>query len=180
MNLLSLLSQILGDHKHHGKGEHYFSCPFCHHHNKKFAVNLLKNKWHCWVCGAKGNHLIGLFKKLDVSKQQIKELKQLLSENDVKSFVETNDESVELRLPNEFKPLWVPTNTFEYTADLYSLGIDNVTSYTVTINGLFYGQNIFQSEGAKIQVNTNDALEIQIVKTDSSKDAVISLIAKLV
>ena len=72
------------------------------------------------------------------------------------------------------------TNTFEYTADLYSLGIDNVTSYTVTINGLFYGQNIFQSEGAKIQVNTNDVLEIQIVKTDSSKDAVISLIAKLV
>jgi len=41
-------------------------------------------------------------------------------------------------------------------------------------------QNIFQSEGAKIQVNTNDVLEIQIVKTDSSKDAVISLIAKLV
>jgi len=72
------------------------------------------------------------------------------------------------------------TNTFEYTADLYSSGIDNVTSYTITINGLFYGQNIFQSEGAKIQVNTNDVLEIQIVKTDSSKDAVISLIAKLV
>jgi DNA primase len=131
MNLISLLSQILGDYKHHGKGEHYFSCPFCHHHNKKFAVNLLNNKWHCWVCGSKGNHLIGLFKKLDVSKSQIKELKKLLSEDDVKSFVETNDEHVELRLPNEFKPLWVPVNTFEYKHAIRYLKNRNISGYDI-------------------------------------------------
>ena len=72
------------------------------------------------------------------------------------------------------------TYTFEYTADLYSAGIDNITSYTVTINGLFYGQNIFQNVNSKIQVNTNDVVVFQIVKTDATKESKISLIAKLV
>jgi hypothetical protein len=72
------------------------------------------------------------------------------------------------------------TQTFEYTADLHSVGLDNISSYTISINGLFYGQNIFQVEGAKIQVNTNDVLSLQIVKTDSSKSSTIGLTAKLV
>ena len=114
MNLISLLSQILGDYKEMGKGEHYFHCPFCHHHNKKFAVNVIKNKWKCWVCGARGNHLVGLFKKLDVSSVQIKELKKCLSEDDVKTYVDNPEEVVELQLPYEYKPLWKPVNTYEY------------------------------------------------------------------
>ncbi len=131
MNLISLLSQILGDFRHHGKGEHYFSCPFCHHRNKKFAVNIVKNKWHCWVCGAKGNHLIGLLKKLDVSPQQIKELRKLLSDEDVTIYKETNQETVELHLPHEFKPLWKPENTYEYIHAINYLKKRGITGYDI-------------------------------------------------
>lgn len=125
------MSQILGDYKHHGKGEHYFSCPFCHHRNKKFAVNLVNNKWHCWVCGAKGNHLIGLFKKLDVSPAQIKELKKLLSDEDITVYKETNQENVELRLPYEFKPLWKPENTYEYIHAVNYVKKRGITGYDI-------------------------------------------------
>jgi len=72
------------------------------------------------------------------------------------------------------------TTTFEYTADLYSAGLDNISSYTITINGLFYGQNIFQNENAKIQVSTNDIVNIQITKTNNTSPSQIGLIAKLV
>ncbi len=132
MNLISLLSQILGNYDHMGKGEHYFSCPFCHHRNKKFAVNVVKNKWKCWVCGAKGGHLLGLFRKLDVSPAQIKELKKCLSEEDVKSYTDTStDEIVELHLPHEFKPLWKPTNTFEYKHAINYLKKRSISGYDI-------------------------------------------------
>jgi len=131
MNLISLLTQILGDFKHHGKGEHYFNCPFCHHHNKKFAINVVNNKWHCWVCGAKGNSLIGLFRKLDVSKYQIDELKSIITEDDVSHFIDNNVESAELRLPSEFKPLWIPTNTYEYRHAIAYLKKRNISGYDI-------------------------------------------------
>lgn len=72
------------------------------------------------------------------------------------------------------------TTTFEYTADLYSSGLDNISSYTITINGLFYGQNLFQNENAKIQVSTNDVVEIQITKINNTKVSQIGIIAKLI
>jgi DNA primase len=131
MNLISLLSQILGDYKEMGKGEHYFSCPFCHHHKKKFAVNIVKNKWKCWVCGSRGNHLIGLFKKLDVSPAQIKELKKCLNEDDIKSYINTSDEVVELHLPYEFKPLWKPTDSFEYKHAISYLKKRSISGYDI-------------------------------------------------
>jgi len=131
MNLISLLSQILGDYKEMGKGEHYFSCPFCHHHKKKFAVNVVKNKWKCWVCGSRGNHLIGLFKKLDVSPAQIKELKKCLNDDDIKSYVDTSDEVVELHLPYEFKPLWKPVDSFEYKHAINYLKKRGISGYDI-------------------------------------------------
>ena len=90
MNLISLLSQILGDYKEMGKGEHYFHCPFCHHHHKKFAVNIIKNKWKCWICGARGNNLIGLFKKLEDAKlARMKKANELFGEFTNKCEIET-------------------------------------------------------------------------------------------
>ena len=131
MNLISLLSQILGDYKEMGKGEHYFHCPFCHHHHKKFAVNIIKNKWKCWICGARGNNLIGLFKKLDVSPTQIKELKKYLSDDDIKIYRENPDEVVSLQLPYEYKPLWKPVNTYEYKHAVNYLKKRGISGYDI-------------------------------------------------
>ena len=114
-----------------GKGEHYFSCPFCHHHNKKFAVNVIKNKWKCWVCGAKGGNLIGLFKKLDVSPVQIKELRKCLSDDDIKTYKEDITEVSDLYLPKEFLPLWKPVNTFEYKHAINYLKKRGISGYDI-------------------------------------------------
>jgi DNA primase len=131
MNLLSLLSQILGAYDDLGKGEYYFSCPFCHHHHRKLAVNIIKNKWKCWVCGAKGGHLIGLFKRLDVSPQQIKQLKQLLSVDDIRSYKATVDDTPQLHLPSEYQPLWKPVNTYEYKHAISYLKKRNISGYDI-------------------------------------------------
>jgi DNA primase len=113
MNLISLLSQILGDYKEFGKGEHYFTCPFCHNAKQKFAVNVVKNAFHCWHCGVKGRSLITLFKRLDVSSVQLKELRNLLSDEQLRNYTE-EEVSTELRLPAEYKPLWVPVQNIHY------------------------------------------------------------------
>ena len=114
MNLISLLSQILGDYKEHGKGEVYFTCPFCHNPKKKFAVNVNKNAFHCWHCGAKGRSLITLFKRLDVSPSQLKELRSLLSDEQIRNYEAREDEVTTLHLPPGFKPLWVPVQNIHY------------------------------------------------------------------
>ena len=113
MNLISLLSQILGDYKEFGKGEVYFTCPFCHNHKRKFAVNVVKTAFHCWHCGARGRSLITLFKRLDVSPSQLKELRSLLSDDQIRNYVE-EDIQTNLYLPPNFTPLWIPNKNIHY------------------------------------------------------------------
>jgi DNA primase len=104
--LLSFLSKILGDYKEYGNGETYFVCPFCHD-KQKFAINLNTMRWHCWICNAKGATLFSLSKRLDLSREQINELRDLLGTDAVKNYVPRNDHaSTELFLPREYKPLW--------------------------------------------------------------------------
>lgn len=114
MNLISLLSEILGNYKEHGKGEHYFPCPFCHHRTHKFAVNVNKNVFHCWHCGAKGRSLITLFKRLDVSPYQMQRLRECLTDEQLQAHTTSGDDTPELHLPREFIPLWEPSRSFAY------------------------------------------------------------------
>jgi DNA primase len=160
MNLISLLSQILGSYDALGKGEHYFFCPFCHHHKKKFAVNVIKNKWKCWICGAKGGSLIGLFKRLDVTPAQLKELRTYISDNDIKTFKEDISENVVLNLPNEFLPLWKPVNTFEYKNAINYLKKRNISGYDILryrmgycTEGAYKGRIIVPSFGSDGRLN---------------------------
>jgi DNA primase len=131
MNLISLLSQILGDYKQFGNGEHYFNCPFCHSHSKKFAINIVKNKWQCWVCGAKGGSIITLFKKLDVSKDQLQELRTLLPEEQVRNYRESTDTVSTLHLPPGYKPLWVPAKNMQYKHALSYLRSRGITGHDI-------------------------------------------------
>ena len=130
MNLISLLSQILGDYKEFGKGEVYFSCPFCHNHKRKFAVNVMKNAFHCWHCGAKGRSLITLFKRLDVSPSQLKELRSLLSDDQINNYIE-EDTNTELYLPPGFKPLWIPSKSIHYINAIKYLKNRGITGYDI-------------------------------------------------
>lgn len=130
MNLISLLSQILGDYKQFGNGEHYFQCPFCHNHKRKFAINTLKNVFHCWHCGAKGRSLITLFKKLDVSPSQLKELRTLLPEEQIRNYVE-EEATTDLYLPSGYKPLWVSSKNIHYLNALKYLKNRGIVGYDI-------------------------------------------------
>jgi hypothetical protein len=85
--------------------------------------------------------------------------------------------------PNEFeyKLYFSPTNDLliddavEYNIDLTLISTDNVDSWEVTINGDFYGSDL-----DRIQLNTNDILEVSITKTNVGQESTILYQAKLV
>ena len=72
------------------------------------------------------------------------------------------------------------TQTFEYTTNIKLIDDDNITSYSMYINGLFYGTDIPQLLTGEIQINTNDVLNIQIVKTNNSQSANFQLESTLI
>ena len=72
------------------------------------------------------------------------------------------------------------TQTFEYTTNIKLIDDDNITSYSMYINGLFYGTDIPQLLTGEIQINTNDVLNIQIVKTNNSQLANFQLESTLI
>jgi DNA primase len=159
MNLISLLSQILGDYKEFGKGEVYFTCPFCHNHKRKFAVNVLKNAFHCWHCGARGRSLITLFKKLDVSPSQLKELRSLLSDDQIKNYIE-EETNTDLYLPPGYKPLWISSHNIHYLNALKYLKNRGIAGYDIiryqmgyTMDGPYSGRIIIPSFDANNKLN---------------------------
>ena len=60
---LKILKKAIGPYSRQGKNEYYFFCPFCQHHKKKFAVNLSKNAYHCWVCDTRGLDIYQIIRK---------------------------------------------------------------------------------------------------------------------
>ena len=88
-----------------------FWSPFISHHKPKLQINIQTQKWHCWVSNQGGHNLFQLFKKLKASKEHFDELVELVGD---KKYVKrnTNKEDKKIvRLPNEFKPLWLDGNS---------------------------------------------------------------------
>ncbi len=63
---------------------------------------------------------------------------------------------------------------YPYTIDLSFLKTENISEYSVYINGNYMGEDI-----SSIEINTNDTIRIEIVKIDNSKDSVIKSKARL-
>ena len=61
------------------------------------------------------------------------------------------------------------TQTFEYTSNIKLIDAENIASYSMYINGLFYGTDIQQLITGEIQINTNDVLTIEIIKSDNTQ-----------
>jgi|TARA_R110000744_G_scaffold132647_1_gene240875 DNA primase len=81
-----------------------FNCPFCKHtHKKKLNINLITEKWHCWVCGAGGHKVFGLFKRLRVEQRFFNILSKITGNSP--STVKYDKEYEVVLLPPEFKPL---------------------------------------------------------------------------
>ena len=113
MKIINLLSRVIGNTGRRLKksNEYMFWSPFISHHKPKLQINVQTQKWHCWVSNQGGHNLFQLFKKLKASKEHFDELVELVGD---KKYVKrnTNKEDKKIvRLPNEFKPLWLDGNS---------------------------------------------------------------------
>ena len=113
MKIINLLSRVIGNTGKQLKksNEYMFWSPFISHHKPKLQINVQTQKWHCWVSNQGGHNLFQLFKKLKASKEHFDELVELVGD---KKYVRknTNKEDKKIvRLPNEFKPLWLDGNS---------------------------------------------------------------------
>lgn len=118
----TLLNAHLGQGSLHRKNEASFYCPSCNHYKKKLQVNLITQRWHCWVCGMKGNGLYKLFKKTGASQDLLNSTKEI----SVGKTTQTDTVTVK-QLPTEFRPLHINWNTPHYK---------NALHYTVNTRGL--------------------------------------------
>ena len=103
--VITILDEVLGVGTSLKNDEQAHYCPFCHHHKKKLQINLKTQYWHCWVCDAKGRKIQRLLKRLHVDSRKMKKLYEIYGDDYVVYSKDTEDEKVELRLPNEFQSL---------------------------------------------------------------------------
>jgi DNA primase len=130
-DIITFLSNKLGQYKAHSNNEFYFACPFCHHPKTKFAINTVKDKWHCWHCGAKGKSIFNLVRVLNLSKKEIDELRELLGNNPKLRVFKENTDKVQLRLPYEYTPLWQESNSLEYRHAMSYLKKRNISNIDI-------------------------------------------------
>ena len=126
-SLIALLESVLNKGKTTSNDNIAFNCPFCNHHKKKLEVNIINQHWHCWVCNAAGRKLAVLFRKLNVQREKISKLIQLVDEVEYKPSKTSTDTPV-LHLPEGYRPLWdLDSTSPEYRNAVYYLkgrGID--------------------------------------------------------
>jgi len=103
--VITILDEVLGVGTSMKNDEQAHYCPFCHHHKKKLQVNLKTQYWHCWVCDAKGRKIQRLLKRLHVDSRKLKKIYEIYGDDYIVYSKDTEDEKVELRLPNEFQSL---------------------------------------------------------------------------
>jgi hypothetical protein len=85
--------------------EYMFYSPFVSHYKPKLQINILSQKWHCWVSNQGGHSIYSLFKKINADSRYFTELKDLVF---IPSKSEDETESkIIVSLPREFLPLWV-------------------------------------------------------------------------
>lgn len=130
MTILTLLQELLGNYTQQ-KDEYLFACPFCHTgHKKKLSINISNNKWKCWVCGSKGGHIIWLLKKLNVPKSLLQQFKEELGDVEIQKYKTTSAE-ITLRLPHEYKPLWIVEKSYQYQHALNYLATRGITTHDI-------------------------------------------------
>ena len=130
-SVITLLESVLGKGKINSNDNVAFHCPFCHHNKKKMEVNIVTQYWHCWVCNAAGRKLAVLFRKLNVQREKIAKLVDLLDDVEYKPTKTTTDTPV-LHLPEGYRPLWqLDELSPEYRNAIYYLKGRGITIYDI-------------------------------------------------
>ena len=67
------------------------------------------------------------------------------------------------------------TQTFNYTANIFPTGNENISSWSAYINDNYYGDDV-----SEIQINTGDVLKIEIVKYNAGQPSTLTTRATLI
>jgi DNA primase len=104
-SVINILNDVLGVGTSMKGDEQAHHCPFCHHHKKKLQINLETQQWHCWVCDSKGKRIQSLLRKLHTDSHKLKKIYEIYGDDYITYTPSSDDEKIELRLPNEFQSL---------------------------------------------------------------------------
>ena len=127
--LIQLLESVLGKGKVTNKGNIAHHCPFCQSSRKKMEVQTItndkgENPWHCWVCNKSGKKLSTLFKTLNVSRDKLTELYNLLNiqpKYSSRQIDSLHSSTTVLDLPKEYIPLYRTSDSIEYKNAIHYL-----------------------------------------------------------
>ena len=130
--------------------EYMFYSPFVSHYKPKLQVNIVSQKWHCWVSNQGGHSIYSLFKKINADSRYFTELKDLVF-TPSKSEDKTESKII-VSLPREFLPLWVMNKSLyrnQAKSFLHKRGITDVDIKKYKIgfcdSGLYEGRIIIPS-----------------------------------
>jgi len=135
--LLNSFQKLLGSYQEL-KNDVAFCCPFCHHHKKKLNINLENQKWHCWVCNAKGRKFIHLLRKINAPQHVVKEILELVGENRSYDKDKADKTVYDVSLPECFKPLWIRSNDITYRHAIKYLDKRNIGMRDIVRHGIGY------------------------------------------
>jgi len=159
-SLITLLESVLNKGKTTSNDNIAFNCPFCHHHKKKLEIDIVTQRWHCWTCNVAGRKLVILFRKLNIQREKISKLIQLVDEVEYKPSKTSTDTPV-LHLPEGYRPLWELDSTSpEYRNAIYYLkgrgiNIYDILKYRIGYcrKGLYSGKIIIPSYDENLSLN---------------------------
>ena len=138
--------------------EYMFYSPFVSHYKPKLQINIVSQKWHCWVSNQGGHSIYSLFKKINADSRYFTELKGLVF---IPSKSEDKTESkIIVSLPREFLPLWVMNKSLyrnQAKSFLHKRGITDVDIKKYKIgfcdSGLYEGRIVIPSYDDKGLLN---------------------------
>ena len=136
--LKQLLESVLGKSKSARGGEEaVFTCPSCNHHKKKLTLNLLTQKFQCWVCGYKGHRAFKLLKAVSASPKTYEILRDIDSQYSFKKQTIVKRSTDSLRLPQGVTPIMSSSAILSKHA-LHYLNQRGITSQDVVKYNLHY------------------------------------------
>ena len=161
--IVNLLNRVLNStgKKLKKSNEYMYWSPFISHHKPKLQVNISTGKWHDWVSNIGGHTLFQLFKKVNATKAQFNELRELVDADISYNKIDKgNTQALKVELPKEFKSLWngndsiVKNHALNY---LYKRGITDadILKYNIGYcdSGLYSNRIIVPSYDENGQLN---------------------------
>lgn len=165
VKLLQLLESVLGKGKPTSGNNIAFFSPFVSHYKPKLEIDIDttsvgENAWHCWISDKKGRSISSLFRQLNLGKQYFEQLEKIIQSSRYRSNSEVKTQTVQLALPEDYRPLWIKKSTPDYRNALHyvtqrGITIFDILKYRIGYceSGEYSGKIIIPSYDASGQLN---------------------------